>query len=107
MAPFAAAPLASPEASPVESDNTTYAPLGVLIAGNFLSEAGGNRGVCEDLAERLGALGWRVVTTSRRTGRVARVADILHTAWSKREDYEVAQIDLFSGPAFFWALTLG
>jgi len=102
MAPFAAL-----DASPVESDNTTYAPLGVLIAGNFLSEAGGNRGVCEDLAERLGALGWRVVTTSRRTGRVARVADILHTAWSKREDYEVAQIDLFSGPAFFWALTLG
>jgi len=107
MAPLASAPLASPEARPVERDNTLYAPLGVLIAGNFLSGAGGNRGVCEDLAERLGALGWRVVTTSRHTGRLARMADILHTAWSRRGDYEVAQIDLFSGPAFFWALALG
>ena len=101
------APLAALDACPIERDNTAYAPLGVLIAGNFLSGAGGNRGVCEDLAERLGVLGWRVVTASRYTGRVARVADILHTAWSKRRNYEVAQIDLFSGPAFFWALALG
>jgi NAD(P)-dependent dehydrogenase (short-subunit alcohol dehydrogenase family) len=73
----------------------------VLIAGNFLSGAGGSRGVCEDLAERLGAFGWRVIAASRRTGRVVRVIDILYTAWSRRRDYEVAQVDLFSGPAFF------
>jgi glycosyltransferase involved in cell wall biosynthesis len=96
------------EAWVAEAMQTTgRASLGILIAGNFLSRAGGNRGVCEDLAERLGALGWPVVTTSSRTGRLARVADILHTAWSRRRDYEVAQIDLFSGPAFFWALALG
>jgi glycosyltransferase involved in cell wall biosynthesis len=101
------APLASLDACGVESQTATYPPLGVLIAGNFLSGAGGNRGVCEDLADRLGALGWQVVATSQHTGRVARVADILHTAWTKRKEYEVAQIDLFSGPAFFWALALG
>jgi glycosyltransferase involved in cell wall biosynthesis len=101
------APLASLDACRVESQNAIYPPLGVLVAGNFLSGAGGNRGVCEDLAERLGALGWQVVTTSQHTGRVARVADILHTAWTKRKEYEVAQIDLFSGPAFFWALARG
>jgi tetraacyldisaccharide-1-P 4'-kinase len=65
------APLASLDACRVASENSIYAPLGVLIAGNFLSGAGGNRAVCEDLAERLGAFGWRVVATSRRTGRVA------------------------------------
>ncbi len=101
------APLASLDASHVESENGIYAPFGVLIAGNFLSATGGNRGVCEDLAERLGAFGWRILATSRRTGRAARVIDILYTAWSRRREYEVAQIDLFSGPAFFWALALG
>ncbi len=101
------ASVASLGVSCVESENATRAPRGVLIAGNFLSRGGGNRGVCEDLAERLDGLGWPVVTTSQHTGRLARVADILHTAWSKRADYEVAQIDLFSGPAFFWALALG
>jgi len=101
------ASVASPGVSRVESENAIRAPRGVLIAGNFLSRAGGNRGVCEDLAERLGGLGWPLVTTSTHTGRLARLADILHTAWSKRADYEVAQIDLFSGPAFFWALALG
>jgi NAD(P)-dependent dehydrogenase (short-subunit alcohol dehydrogenase family) len=100
-------PLATLDACCVESEDASYAPLGVLIAGNFLSEAGGNRGVCEDLAERLGALGWRVITTSRRTSRLARVADILYTAWARRGDYEVAEVDLFSEPAFFWALALG
>jgi hypothetical protein len=90
------------EASVAEGmENTGRASLGILIAGNFLSRAGGNRGVCEDLADRLGALGWRVVTTSSCTSRLVRVADILHTAWRMRRDYEVAQIYLFSGPAFF------
>jgi L-malate glycosyltransferase len=100
-------PLASLDADPVESEDASYAPSGVLIAGNFLSVAGGNRGICEDLAEQLSALGWRVVTTSHRTSRLARVADVLYTAWARRGDYEVAQIDLFSEPAFFWALALG
>ena len=75
----------------------------VLIVGNFLSAAGRNRSVCEDLAERLSASGWTVVATSRRTGRLARLLDMLGTAWRTREQYQIAQIDLFSGPAFFWA----
>jgi hypothetical protein len=81
--------LASLNACYVESGKEINAPLGVWIAGNFLSAAGGNRGVCEDLAERLGAFGWRVMATSRRTSRVARVTGILYTALSRRRDYEV------------------
>ncbi len=75
----------------------------VLLIGNFLSSAGLNRNVCEDLAERLRAAGWSVVTASHRRGRLARVADMVWTAWRERGHYDAAQIDVFSGPAFLWA----
>ncbi|HEY6990108.1 MAG TPA: glycosyltransferase family 4 protein [Bryobacteraceae bacterium] len=101
------APIAPLEELCVETDRAPGTAASVLIVGNFLSASGGNRGVCEDLAERLEGLGWRVVATSRRVGRYERAADILYTAWDRRREYVIAQIDLFSGPAFFWALALG
>ncbi len=75
----------------------------VLIVGNFLSGHGNSRGVCEDLALRLRECGWTVLTTSSRRGRWARLADMLATAWLRRDDYDVAQVDVYSGPAFRWA----
>ena len=75
----------------------------VLIIGNFLSVAGGSRGVCEDLAERLAGNGWKVVCASRKRPRVLRLADMILTAVRHRQKYSVAQIDVFSGSAFSWA----
>lgn len=75
----------------------------LLMIGNFLSVSGGNRGVCEELAERLAASGMAVITASARRHRAARLADMLATAWRERRRYEVAQVDVFSGPAFVWA----
>ena len=75
----------------------------VLIIGNFLSASGGSRGVCEELAGRLPALGWRVLTASNRRPRLLRLADMIRTIVRYRHDYAVAQVDVFSGPAFFWA----
>jgi glycosyltransferase involved in cell wall biosynthesis len=75
----------------------------VLIIGNFLSSAGGSRGVCEDLAERLANSGWKVVTASRKRPRLVRLADMVLTAIRHRQEYSVAQLDVFSGPAFVWA----
>ena len=75
----------------------------VLLVGNFLSAAGYTRGVCEDLAERLRAAGWSVITTSNKPNRLARLIDMVTTAWRRRNEYEVAQVDVFSGLAFFWA----
>jgi len=75
----------------------------VLIVGNFLSHSTGTRGVCEDLAERLARRGWRVLTTSDRPGRTARLCNMVATCWRRRADYRVAQVDVFSGPAFLWA----
>jgi len=75
----------------------------VLLVGNFLSATLGNRSVCEDLAERLSASNWRVLTTSARQARLPRVCDMLRMVWYRRYDYEVAHVDVFSGPAFIWA----
>lgn len=75
----------------------------VLLVGNFLSASVGNRGVCEDLADRLRGAGWNVLTTSTRRGRVSRLADMLSTVWHRRGEYDVANVDVYSGPAFFWA----
>src|SRR6266550_3426083 len=75
----------------------------VLIVGNFLSATGGSRGVCEDLMEKLAGNGWNVVTASHQRPKLLRLADMILTAVKQRHQYEVGQIDVFSGPAFFWA----
>lgn len=73
------------------------------MAGTFLSASVMTRSVCEDLAQRLEDRGWRVIRTSTQTGRLARLLDMVTTAWRRRSDYECAQVDVYSGPAFFWA----
>lgn len=61
------------------------------------------RSVCEDLAQRLESQKWRVIRTSTRIPRLARLLDMVTTAWRKRGEYDCAQVDVYSGPAFFWA----
>lgn len=75
----------------------------VLLVGNFLSSTRGARSVCEEFAERLAAGGWSALTTSDKPGRTLRLLDMVTTAWQRRREYRVAQVDVFSGPAFFWA----
>src|ERR1035437_10297551 len=75
----------------------------VLVIGNFLSSSVGTRGVCEDLSVRLRELGWSVLTASSRRHRLARMWDMVATTWRLRRRYHVAQVDVFSGPAFLWA----
>jgi len=62
--------------------------------------------VCEDLAERLENGGWQVVNASRKRARLLRLADMVLTVLRHRREYSVAQVDVFSGPAFFWAETV-
>ena len=75
----------------------------LLVVGNFLSEFTGGRSVCEDLAPSLAARGWRVTTTSNRVPRVQRLADMVATTLWNRRHYDVALLDVYSGPAFLWA----
>lgn len=75
----------------------------ILIVGNFLSSLIGTRSVCEDFAERLNSSGFSVITTSRKKARLGRIRDMVSTIWQKRNQYEIAQVDVYSGNAFFWA----
>lgn len=75
----------------------------VLVVGNFLSASLGVRGVCEDLAEQLVSAGWSVFTTSTKRPRLARLLDMLQTVWCRRHEYDLAQVDVYSGPSFVWA----
>jgi len=75
-----------------------------LLVGNFLrSSRPGSCTICELLAERLAATGWTVLTTSAKSARFSRLADMLTTVWRRRREYAVAQVDVYSGPSFIWA----
>lgn len=73
-----------------------------MISNSF--SAGQNYGsVGMELASRLKASGWEVLTTSAKQGRITRVMDMQATIWRGRHRYAIAQIDIFSGAAFSWA----
>src|SRR5687767_4041836 len=80
----------------------TFRP-GVLLIGNFFMRGIGTRGVGQDLAIALKTAGWSVVTASSHPGRVARLLDFLITVWRRRDRYDVAHVDVYSGFAFVWA----
>jgi glycosyltransferase involved in cell wall biosynthesis len=78
--------------------------IGVLLVGNFLSSSVGTRGACEELALHLAELDrLHVLTTSEKPQRIPRLADMLTTIWLRRNEFQVAQVDVYSGPAFLWA----
>lgn len=74
-----------------------------LIVGNFLSKSTGIYNVCEEQADKFSKLGWQVLTTSSKKNRFLRLSDMLKTVWCRRYEYAVAQVEVFSGYAFFWA----
>jgi glycosyltransferase involved in cell wall biosynthesis len=71
---------------------------GVLLVGTF--GVPGNYSVAEDLAGRLAQGAARVLMTSSKRGRLARLHDTVSTIWRQRAHYSVAQVDVYSGPAF-------
>lgn len=75
----------------------------LLLVGNFLSRSGRNPTTFESLPTRLREIGWEVVVTSHKQARVPRVMDMVITAWQKRNRYEVAHVDVYSGAALLWA----
>lgn len=77
----------------------------VLLIGNFLSGQG-MYGVCEGLADRLTEAGHTVLRSSTKPNRTGRIVDMLSTAWRERRNYDVAQVDVFSGKAFVQAETV-
>lgn len=75
----------------------------LLLIGSFLSADGGSRSVGEELAVRLAGAGYPVFMASSRRPPLARLLDMLLAAWRRRSEYQLAYVEVFSGPAFHWA----
>src|SRR5688572_21443186 len=80
---------------------------GVLLVGNFQSAHIHTHAICEDLAPRLRENGWNVLTASARATKLSRLADMLLTTWRRRNEYQVAAVDVHAGSAFRWAESVG
>jgi len=74
-----------------------------LFVGAYPVAEHGNRGISEDLCVRLSSAGWQIRIVSRQSSRFGRLCEMLWTCWRESNRYEVAAVDLYSGPAFFWA----
>lgn len=77
----------------------------ILLVGNFLSSTLAVRGVCEELALRLSANQWSVQTTSPFPNRLTRLLDMMLTILRRRNQFNIAQVDVYSGRAFLLAET--
>lgn len=79
----------------------------ILLISNFLSKHVHTRGIGEELQDQLVEQGWNVLITSHRMNKFFRLIDMLWTIWARRTKYQIAQIDVYSGPAFWWAFLAG
>lgn len=79
----------------------------ILMVGNYLADRQHNQNAWQDLAFHLETAGYQVITTSHLQNKLLRLLEMLSTIWSRRNQYELAQIDVFSGPAFLWAFLSG
>lgn len=70
------------------------------MIGNYLPQPKYNKNIWQFLSENLTAKGWRVITTSSKENKILRLLDMLYTVWKHRQDYQLAEIDVFSGRAF-------
>ena len=76
---------------------------GIIFVDRTRSNAGAYPAITWQLAERMPAERWTVLTTSPKTGRVPFLFGMLATLWRRRHSYTLASIAVFSGPAFTWA----
>jgi glycosyltransferase involved in cell wall biosynthesis len=75
----------------------------ILLVGNFLSSSVGTRSICEELSLRLAAHGWQIIETSHKTGRLFRLADMVSSVITRRKEYQIAYVEVYSGLALIWA----
>jgi glycosyltransferase involved in cell wall biosynthesis len=75
----------------------------ILMISNFLPQPKYNKNIWHSLAERLSETGWDVITTSNKINQLHRLLDMIWCIWRERRRFKVAQIDVFSGKAFFFA----
>ncbi len=77
--------------------------MNILLLGSFISGSKGSLSVGESLAQALTTEGIHVALSSRHQSKPVRLLDMLHTTWRLRSQFDLALVELYSGPAFIWA----
>lgn len=72
------------------------------MVGNHFHDTNHNVNAWQAVAAKLSDAGIHVITTSNKPHRFARLVDMAFTIVTKRNAYHAAQVDIFSGAAFFW-----
>jgi len=75
----------------------------LLMIGNYLSSPRHNQNVWHSLAKHLSENGWEVITSSSRESQIHRLVDMVFSILRNRKSINLAQVDVFSGRAFFFA----
>ena len=75
----------------------------ILFIGNHLSRLNQNPSLTEELSQKLEVIGWGVLLSSRRQNKILRLMDMAGTILIKSRQYDIAEVDVFSGQAFLWA----
>lgn len=73
------------------------------MIGNYLSGQAYSQNVWQDLASHLRNSGYHILTTSGKKNKALRLLEMLWTIWEQKKEYDIAQVDVFSGPAFLWS----
>ncbi|HAW08134.1 MAG TPA: glycosyl transferase family 1, partial [Bacteroidetes bacterium] len=79
----------------------------ILLISNHLSGINSNPTVVEVLGIRLLEDGWQVIKTSSLKNKFLRMGDMLLTTYTKKNFYQLALIEVYSGLAFLWAFLCG
>jgi len=79
----------------------------ILCIGNYLAGEAATPQTMHSLAPRLAEIGHDVTMTSRFLSKPLRLADMLRSVLCRRDRYDLALIDTFSGQAFLWAWLCG
>lgn len=77
--------------------------MNILFIGNHLQESGYSEGVSYLIGTQLKTKGHGIIFTSTKVNKLLRLFDMLQTIFNRKSEYEIAQIDVFSGSAFLWS----
>jgi len=73
----------------------------ILMIGNHFINDQNNPNVWHELALQL--RNWKVITVSDKQKKFSKLLDMLWIIYSQRSNYQIVEVDVFSGPAFIWA----
>lgn len=75
----------------------------ILFVGSFQKRKAGFTYLNDELIDSLVVLNWNIIAVSTQIQRIPRLFDMLSTIITKQRQYQIAKVDVFSGPAFVWA----